>query len=139
MKKLYLAAFIGAFCVSAALLVPHATAQTTTAGNMASLKPEMTQQAQRDCLFADGGWVIVDCSAAAAASSSALTAWSRYIVQCRSDSYVAWADVSTDNADANDGYLPTGTWLPFMTDGTIRFFSCLNVTSDTDCRLIECK
>ena len=116
-----------------------ATAQTLSSGGMASLKPEMTQHAQRDCLFALGGWTTVDCSVAAAAQSAQLNIYSRYIVQCRSDSYIAWGDASTDEADTADGYMPAGTMLPFMTDLTVRFYSCRNVASDTDCRHIECR
>lgn len=116
--------------------VGAAVAQNFGAGNMAGLKPEMTQQAQRDCLFPSGGWTIVDPDTVTAAASATLTAWTRYIIQCRSDSYVSFCGTT---ADSSDGYLPTGTILPFMTDGTCRSYSVLNVSADTDCRHIECK
>ncbi len=91
------------------------------------------------CMFADGGWTIVNCSNAAAASSTALNSWSRYVVQCGVNSYVAWGDAATSNdADANDGYAPAGAWVEFMTTDVVKFYSCLNIGSDSDCRHIEC-
>lgn len=90
------------------------------------------------CAFPDGGWTIVNCSNAVAASSAALNQWSRYVVQCGVDSYIAWGDTSADAADANDGYLPSKSWLEFMTTDSVRYVSCLNIGSDSDCRYIEC-
>lgn len=90
------------------------------------------------CAFPDGGWTIVDCSNVAAASSAALHQWSRYVLQCGADSRIAWGDTASDAADANDGYLPSGAWVEFMTTDSVRYVSCLNISSDSDCRYIEC-
>lgn len=90
------------------------------------------------CAFPIGGWVIVNPDTSTAASSSALNKMSRYVAQCRVDSYIAFGDESTDAADANDGYLPQGTWLEFVTTDSVRYVSFLNIGSDSDCRIIEC-
>jgi hypothetical protein len=129
---LILACAITALAVSAGVAV----AQSSSAGGLTSFRPEMTQQAQRDCLFPDGGWTIVNPDTVTAASSGTLNAFSRYIVQCRADSYVSFGGTT---ADSSDGYLPAGTMLPFMTGGSGAGYSVLNVTADSDCRHIECK
>lgn len=91
------------------------------------------------CAFTSGGWTIVDCSAAAAASSAQLNAFSRYVVQCTDDSYFAPGTAATgQDADSSDGYVPNGAWLEFVTTGDVRFYSCLNKNADNDCRHIEC-
>ena len=106
--------------------------------SMAHLKPELVGQAARDCAPSADGWVIIDCSNLAAARSSELNDWSRYYIQCGDDSYVAWGG-STVTADSNDGYMPEGTWFPFITlDGANNYVSCLNVNDDSDCRIMEC-
>ena len=140
MSRLVATSTITAVVVALLLGVGVAVAQTTSAGGMAALKPEMTQQAQRDCLFPSGGWAIVDCSNAAVAYSAALNQYSRYIVQCGVDTRIAWGTAASgQDADSSDGYIPAGTMLPFMTDSSVRYYSCLNIGSDSDCRHIECK
>jgi hypothetical protein len=112
---------------------------------LAACAPERLNQAEavnlggRACIYPIGGWTIVDCSAAAAAQSAKLTAWSRYVFQCRSDAYFATGDEATDEADSSDGYAPAGAWIDFATTDAVRYLSCKNVTSDTDCRYIECQ
>lgn len=129
-----------AFILGIALAITGAAyAASQAQPSLASLSGAYLANTERSCLFPPGGWAIVDCSAAAAATSSALNPWSRYVVQCLSDSYVAIGDEATDAADANDGYLPTGAWLEFLTDGTGLYFTCLNRADDTDCRLMECR
>jgi hypothetical protein len=94
----------------------------------------------RACVFPTGGWTTVDCSNVAAASSAALTANTRYVVQCTDDSYIAWGTAATgQDADSSDGYVPDGSWLEFLTTDTIVYYSCLNINSDADCRHIECQ
>lgn len=100
---------------------------------------DLTALSGRSCIFPDGGWTIVNCSNVAAASSAALNAWSRYVIQCTDDSYIATGTATGQAADANDGYLPNGSWLEIMTTDSIKYYSCLNKTSDADCRHIECR
>jgi hypothetical protein len=107
--------------------------------NLLDTNMKFAAAATKACLFPVGGWTIVDCSNVAAAQSGQLDDWTRYVVQCGVNSYIAWGDAATDEADANDGYIPAGSWLEFMTDSTSRYFSCLNIGSDSDCRYIECR
>lgn len=94
----------------------------------------------RGCIFPAGGWTIINCSNAAAASSAALTAWSRYIMQCGDDSYFAMGTAGTgQDADSNDGWLPSGAWLELVTTSTLKYISVKNKNSDSDCRIIECQ
>ena len=117
----------------------YVVAQPLSQHSISPLDPSLTQSAQRACIYPIGGWTIVDCSAAAAAQSSQLNAWGRYVVQCGDDSYIATGDASTDTADSSDGWLPAGAWLEFMTTDSVRYLSCLNKNSDSDCRYWECK
>lgn len=116
----------------------YSQAQTVAQPTLPKQNTVYNTSAVRACKFPIGGWTIVNCSNVAAATSAQLSAWGRYIVQCTDDSYIAWGDEATDVADANDGYLPEGAWLEFVTDGTARYVSCLNVNSDADCRYIAC-
>jgi hypothetical protein len=97
------------------------------------------EQANRPCQFQPGGWVIVNCSNVASATSAQLREWSRYVMQCGDDSYIATGDEVTDTADANDGWISESDWLTFMTTDSIRYIACLNKNADSDCRLWECK
>jgi hypothetical protein len=113
-----------------------AVAQSPSTGSMTPLNSAMSQQAARDCVFPAGGWTIVNPDTSSAASSGNLTTYTRYIVQCREDSYISFSGTT---ADANDGYLPKGAMLPFITTASERAFSVLNVSVDSDCRYIECR
>lgn len=126
-----------AFCVF--VLNGPVHAQPASQNGLAKLPGNFISQAERPCVFPVGGWAKVDCSAVAAATSAQLNPWTRYVVQCGSDSYIAYGDEATDVADNADGWLPKGSWLPFITTLEIRYFSCLNVSVDTDCRLLECR
>jgi len=95
--------------------------------------------ATRSCLYPIGGWTIINCSNAAAAQSAALTANARYVIQCGDDSYFAMGDEATDEADANDGWIPAGAWVDFYTSATVLYASCKNKNIDSDCRVIECQ
>ena len=90
-------------------------------------------------MFPAGGWVINDCSNAVASTSGALTAWSRYVVQCGVSSYIAWGASGMTAADSSDGYVPADSWVEFMATPEVTRFSCLNIGSDSDCRYIECR
>ena len=114
-------------------------AQTQENPSLIDMSPKMNENTERACIFPVGGWTIVNCSNVAAATSGALNKWSRYVIQCGDDSYLATGDESTDVADANDGYLPSGAWLEFITTRDIRYISCLNVNVDSDCRIWECQ
>jgi len=99
-------------------------------------------RATRACVFPAGGWTKLDCSAAEANNSTALNQPSRYILQCVGNSHIAWAASSTVAADANDGYLPGGDWLEFMTTPESDFISCdssVGQGEDGACFYIECQ
>lgn len=107
---------------------------------LSAFSPAVTNGAQRACLYPSGGWAIVNCSNSAAASSSALNQFSRYVAQCGDDSYFATGTAATgQDADSSDGWIPSGAWLEFMTSDAVIYFSCLNKNADSDCRLLECK
>jgi hypothetical protein len=124
--------------LSAALWLAVAWAQPASQSPLVELPGGKGVARSGACAFPIGGWTIVNCSNAAAAQSSALNPWSRYVMQCGVNSYVAWGDAATDEADSSDGYLPAGSWLEFMTTASVRYASCLNIGSDSDCRIIEC-
>jgi len=135
-KRMYL----GSFVASLILLVAAAVvAQPSSQHNLVRTARDLNNQAQRACMFPAGGWTTIDCSNAAAATSAQLNAWSRYVIQCGDDSYFATGDDATDSADSSDGYIPEGSWLEVLTTDTVRYMSCLNVTTDSDCRYIECR
>ena len=107
---------------------------------LAGTNTAFNERAARACLYPSGGWAIINCSNAAAASSAALTQWSRYVVQCGDDSYFATGTAASgQDADSSDGWLPSGAWLEFLTTDSIRYLSCLNKNVDSDCRLLECQ
>lgn len=114
-------------------------AKPQSQNNQVPLMGQLAQQMSRACVFPVDGWTIVDCSNAVAATSAALNQWSRYVVQCGDDSYIATGDAATDVADANDGWVPNGAWLEFATTDSVLYISCLNKNSDSDCRYWECR
>lgn len=131
---------IGFICASILITVGMVLAQPSDQHGYLRLPTDVQQSAARACMFPSGGWTIVNCSNVAAASSAALNAWSRYVIQCGVNSYLATGTAATgQDADTNDGYLPAGAWLEFMTTDTIKYISCLNIGSDSDCRLVECR
>lgn len=118
----------------------YVLAQPASTWSTSPIDPNLAQQTQRACIHPTGGWTIVNCSNSAAASSASLNAWTRYLVQCGDDSYFApGSAASGQDADSNDGWVPAGAWYEFITTDTVRFYSCLNKNSDSDCRHIECK
>jgi len=131
---------LGATLAALAMIGGVAIGQTSAQHSLARVSASMTEQAQRPCIFPAGGWTTVDCSNVAAASSAALNKWSRYIVQCTDDSYIATGTAASgQDADSSDGYLPEGSWLELMTTDSIIYYSCLNINGDNDCRHIECR
>jgi hypothetical protein len=135
MKRILIAAFIAFSIGLGGSLLLAAPESATPLKNLAS----MDRGASRACLFPVGGWTIINCSNAAAASSAQLNEWSRYVIQCGDDSYIATDDAATGGlADANDGYIPSGAWLEFLTTESVRYISCLNINKDSDCRIWEC-
>ena len=137
---------ISLICFVAGLLCTSiwnlAQAQPQSQHGFQKFKDPIVKHATRACYFPPGGWVIIDCSNALAATSAKLNAYSRYVIQCGVDSRIATGDAVTDSADTSDGYLPAGAWLEFMTGGggtdQVRYVSCLNIGSDDDCRILEC-
>ena len=108
--------------------------------SMAHLQGITNQAATKACIFPSGGWTIIDCSNSAAASSSALNQWSRYVIQCGDDSYFATGTAASgQDADTSDGWVPAGGWLEFMTTESIKYVSVRNKNSDSDCRILECQ
>lgn len=91
------------------------------------------------CVYPAGGWTKIDCSNTSAASSAQLVASSRYVIQCGDDSYLATGTAAGQNANGDDGWLPLGAWLEFATTATVRYISCLNKNSNSDCRYMECQ
>jgi hypothetical protein len=127
------------FALAVLGIATTARAASESDSPLRELAPPTTAGATRACRFTPGGWTIIDCSAAAAASSAQLNAWTRYVIQCGDDSYFATGTATGQAADTNDGWIPSGAWLEFMTDATIRFVSVRNKNSDSDCRIMECK
>ena len=127
MRKAFLILFLLGACAPSS---QHNLGRTDSDFNMESIRP---------CQFQPGGWTIINCSNLAAATSAQLSQWTRYVMQCGDDSYIATGDEVTDSADANDGWLSESDWLTFMTTDTILYMSCLNKNADSDCRIWECK
>lgn len=101
---------------------------------------EESAASTKACSFVDGGWTKIDCSDLAAASSAQLNERSRYVVQCGDDSYLAWGNTAgSDDANTDDGWVPSGAWLEYLTTNTVRYLSCRNKNTDSDCRYIECR
>lgn len=131
---------IGSGLAVAVFLLVSAYVGGEHSANAATLDTSQGTSAQqtRACSFAPGGWTIVDCSNVAAATSSQLTQRTRYAIQCGVNSRIAWGG-SGVTADASDGYLPAGGWVEHYTATDSRYYSCLNIGSDDDCRHIECR
>lgn len=139
MKKLraLIAAALAAGCLGIGALALAGSSPTTSP--MIDMPAAKGVARAGACAFADGGWTIVNCSNAAAASSGALHQWSRYVVQCGVKSYLRWGNTaSADDATSSDGYIPADAWAEFVTTDDVRYLSCLNIGSDSDCRVIEC-
>lgn len=117
-----------------------AYAQSADLHSLAKLPPDLNAQSGRPCIMPSGGWTIINCSNAAAASSAQLNAYGRYVMQCGDDSYLAAGTAATgQDADSSDGWIPSGAWFEFLTTDTVRFMSCLNKNLDSDCRYFECR
>lgn len=128
------------YAFAAAVLVGgYLYAQPMAQHGQAPTPADLALQATRACSYPVGGWTIIDCSNAAAAQSAQLTSWARYAIQCGDDSYIAWGDEATDEADTSDGWVPSGAWVDFFTTSTVRYVSCRNKNVDSDCRYIQCK
>jgi hypothetical protein len=110
-----------------------------TNGDLVELATQQAVARSGACMYPGGGWAIVNCSNVAAASSAQLNEWSRYVVQCGDDSYLATGTATGQDADSSDGWLPAGAWLEFITTDSVRFISCLNKTADSDCRILQCR
>ncbi len=116
-----------------------ALAQPTSQSPLVELPPGKAAARSGACVFPTGGWTINNCSNVAASTSGALTPWTRYVVQCGVNSYIAWGASGMSDADSSDGYVPADSWVEFMSTPEVTRFSCLNIGSDSDCRYIECR
>ena len=138
MKTKLITAAIVAAVAAATLFFGAAGAVPATQSPLVELPPAKGAARGGTCAYRSGGWTIVDCSAAAAASSAQLTAWSRYVIQCGDDSYFAPGTATGQAADSSDGWIASGAWIDFFTTESVRFYSCLNKNINRDCRHIEC-
>lgn len=140
MREWTIKAALGAalLCAVVAGLVRIAVAQPSTQSRLVELPAGKAAARSGACVFPSGGWAINNCSNGAASTSGALNAWSRYVVQCGVDTYIAFGASGMSDADSSDGYVPAESWLEFMTTPAVTRFSCLNIGSDSDCRYIEC-
>jgi hypothetical protein len=134
MKPLVLAFF----CMAALILGGIAMAGPPSRSPLVELPSGKAAARSGDCSYASGAWTKIDCSDSVAATSAALNEWSRYVIQCGVDSYVRWGTASTTAAVATDGFAPAKAWATFVTTDTVKYVSCLNIGSDSDCRIIEC-
>lgn len=133
MKNLILALFgCGALLLTAVVL-----AQPVTQSPLVQMPPGLAAARSGACMFPAGGWATVNPDTVTHAVSSQLNAWSRYVIQCTTDTYIA-PGTSAATADSGDGYLPSGAWLEFMTTDSVRYVSVLSVSSDGTCKLVEC-
>lgn len=98
----------------------------------------MNAEFERAGVIQGGGWIEVDCSAAAA-YSALLPNWSAYYVQAVGGSpYFARATAgSGQDADSNDGTLPANGWLKIFTDGSPYYLTCDGSADSSTIRYIE--
>lgn len=87
---------------------------------------------------ATGAATTIDCSAAASASSAALTVDTCYMISCTDDSYLRWG-TSAPTAAAGDMILGSGDWLEFCTPSTDFYVACKNVNNDKACYYLEAR
>lgn len=99
--------------------------------------PEDSLRSTRACVPATGGGTTINCSNVASASSGALTANTRYWVSCTDASYLRWGSTAP-TAQAGDIILPSGSWVEFMTNDSVKYVACLNVNIDAACYIQEC-
>ena len=92
----------------------------------------------RACVPKAGAATAIACTASASASSGALTADSRYLIQCEHDAYLVWG-TSAATATSSGFIIPRRVAFDFATDDTVLYVACLNVDSDGACRYIECQ
>ena len=127
-----------ALLAATTLAVAVATAQPVSQSPLVGMPPDKGMARAGACVFPAGGWATVNPDTVTHAASSALTAWSRYVLQCTTDTYFA-TGVSTVAADSGDGYVPAGSWLEFVIVPEALHFSVLNVSVDGTCKVIECR
>jgi hypothetical protein len=129
-----------AVCVFGVAMNSIAIAQSAAQHRRAQYPASFTAQTNRPCLYDEESTIVVDCSDVAAATSTQLNAWSVYEYSCQSAAYVEWGDDSAIEADDQDMIIPANAWNVFSTSDSVgRYFSCLNVLDDTDCRVRECR
>ena len=122
--------------IAAAVIVAGAIA------NAAMVKTDANESARlaRAPFYASGLWTALNPDTSTAASTSALTANSRYVLQCTTDTYLRFGTAaSSQDATSSTGYLPAGAWLEFSVEAGVQFLSALSKGSDGICYLVEAK
>jgi len=92
----------------------------------------------RACVMQSASTAIA-CTASLSASSNALHANSRYLIQCADDSYVL-AGTTAPTATANNYTFVSPKWaiVDMASDDSAFYVACLNANSSVGCRVWEC-
>ena len=120
-------------------------AAVVIAGQLASAALVPTNAIQNGQLgrapfYASGLWTAVNPDLTTAASSAALTANSRYVMQCTTDTYLRFGTAASgQDATSSTGYLPAGAWFEFGVEEGVQFVSTLSKGADGVCYLVEAK
>ena len=89
--------------------------------------------------YASGAWTALNPTAAAAASTAALTVNARYVLQCNDDTYLRFGTAASgQDATSSNGWIPAGAWLEFSVD-SVQYVSALNKNVDSICYLLEAR
>ena len=110
--------------------------------NAAMVKTEPAESARlgRSPFYASGLWTSLNPDTSTAASTASLTANTRYVMQCTTDTYLRFGTAATgEDATSSTGYLPAGAWLEFSVEAGVQFLSALSKGSDGICYLVEAK
>lgn len=122
--------------IAAAIIVAGAFA------NAAMVKTDPAESARlgRAPFYASGLWTALNPDTSTAASTAALTANSRYVMQCTTDTYLRFGTAASgQDATSSTGYLPAGAWLEFSVEAGVQFLSALSKGTDGVCYYVEAK
>lgn len=129
--KLHHALIIAAAIVVAGQIANAALVNTNT---------ETSGKLSRSPFYASGAWVALDPDTSTAASTAALTANSRYVIQCTVDTYLRFGTAASGQAaTSSNGYLPAGAWLEFSIEADTPYLSALSKGADGVCYLLEAR
>lgn len=110
--------------------------------NAAMIKTDAEESARlaRSPFYATGPWAALNPDTSTAASTSALTANSRYVLQCTTDTYLRFGTAASgQDATSSNGYLPAGAWLEFSVEAGAQYLSALSKGADGICYLLEAR